>query len=204
MTVAVGTYVSLTALKLRTVGTADTADDTLLQTIVDQVNTYVEVTVGRVLAPIASGTVTFDIPESTTVLYVKEGIRAITSLEVADYTGATYATVGTADYFLRPLAPRPGWPYTEVHFSDVPTGSYSAFPVGFATVRLVCTRGWAEVPEDIEDVAITTAVRAWHAREAGQADVIGTDEMGRPVVSRYLSGRDRATLYRYTIPASAA
>jgi hypothetical protein len=204
MTVAIGTYVSLTALQLRTVGTADTTDSALQQTIVDQVNTYIETTTGRVIAPIASGTVTFDIPVSTSVLYVKEGVRAITSLEVADYTGGTYTTVGTADYFLRPLAPRPGWPYTEIHISDVPTGSVSAFSAGYSTVRLVGTRGWAEVPEDLEDVAITLAVRAWHSREAGQQDIVGTDEMGRPLVSRFLSRRDRETLHRYTIPASAA
>lgn len=204
MTVAAGTYVSLTALQQRTVGTADTTDSALQQTIVDQVNTYIEVMTGRVIAPIASGTVTFDVETPTRVLYVKEGIRAITSLEVADYTGAAYGTVASTDYFLRPLSPRPGWPYTELWLSDVPTGSYTHFPAGFNTVRLVGTRGWAEVPEDIEDVAITMAVRAWHAREAGQQDIVGTDEMGRPLVSRFLSRRDRETLYRYAIPPVAA
>ena len=204
MTVAVGTYVSTTSLKLRLgLGTADTTDDTLLGTICDQVNTYIETTTGRVLSPVASGTVTFDVEEATDRIYVKQGIRAITSVEVADYTGDTYTTVGTADYFLRPLHPEPGWPYTWLHLSDVPTGDYTRFPAGYNTVRIVATTGWAETPEDVEDVALTLAVRTWHAREAGQQDVVGTDEMGRPVVSRFMSARDRHTLARYAVPPRA-
>lgn len=212
MTVALGTYAGTATLIERLGGTAamGTADNALLLTICEQVNTYIEQITGRVLAPIASGTVTFDVDEATQVLYaqrgnaLKDGIRAITSLEVAAQTGGTYTSIGTADYYLRPKYPRQGWPYTEIWLSDIPTGSYSAFPEGFETVRVVCSRGWAETPEDIEDVALTLAVRTWHARQASQADRIGTDEMGAPLVSRFLSARDRETLYRYTLqPISA-
>ena len=79
--------------------------------------------------------------------------------EIADKTGGTYTTLPTTDYFLRPLHPRPGWPYTELWLSDQTTGGFALFPEGFNTVRVVCTRGWAETPEDIEDVALTLAVR---------------------------------------------
>ena len=37
-------------------------------------------------------------------------------------------------------------------------------------------------------------VRAWHARQSGQTDIVGNDETGAPIVSRYLSARDRDTL----------
>lgn len=204
MTVAAGTYVSTSTLKPYLGGTAaiGTADDTLLATICEQVNASLEQMMGRAITPIGSGTVTYDIHEATNVLYVKEGIRAITSLEVADYTGASYTTVGTADYFLRPQYPKQGWPYTEVWLSDVAT-TYSTFPAGFNTVRIVCTRGWAETPEDLEDVAIRMAVRAWHGRAAGNADQVGVDDMGQPIVSRGLSKKDRETVARYTIPPTA-
>jgi len=204
MTVAIGTYVSLTALQLRTVGTADTTDSTLQQAIVDQVNSYIESVTHRVIGPLSAGTVTFDVPAATTVLYVPQGVRGITSLLVADYTGATPATATAADVLLRPLNPSPGWPYTEIHLSDVPTGSVTTFSPGYGVVQAIGTFGWAETPEDLEDVAISMAVRAWHSVEAGQQDIVGTDEMGRPLVSRFLSARDRATLWRYTIPPTAA
>lgn len=204
MTVALGTYVSLTALQLRTVGTADTTDSTLQQSIVDQVNTYIESTIGRSITLAAAGTVTFDVTESTDHLYVPQGLQSVSSLTVAAYTGATPGTVTAGDIFLRPLVRRPGWPYTEIWLSDVPAGTISTFSPGFSVVVAVGTVGWAEVPEDLEEVAITMAVRAWHAAEAGQQDIVGTDEMGRPLVSRFLSARDRATLWRYTVPPIAA
>ena len=33
----------------------------------------------------------------------------------------------------------------------------------------------------------TTAVRAWHARQTGQADIVGTNESGDAVVTRYVA-----------------
>lgn len=205
MTTALGTYASTTALKTRlSIGTADTGDDTLLGDICDSVNSYIESVTGRVLGPIggtATTTLTFDVPEPTRMLYVNQGIRGTAAtVEVADYTGASYATVTSADVFLRPLAPRPGWPYTEVHLSDVPTGAIGSFRAGYATVRVTALVGFSAVPDEIEDVALTLAVRTWHARQAGQQDIVGTDEMGRPVVSRFMSARDRATLFRYAVP----
>jgi hypothetical protein len=58
------------------------------------------------------------------------------------------------------------------------------------------TTGWAAIPDDITDVALTAATRAWHAVQAGQQDIVGTDDMGRPLVSRFFSARDLETLAR--------
>lgn len=205
MTVALGTYVSESALKDQLGGTAamGTADDTLLGVIVARVNTYIESVIGRSITLAAAGTVTFDVAETTDHLFVPQGLQSISSLTVADYTGATAGTVASADVFLRPLVRRPGWPYTEIWLSDVPTGSISSFSPGFGVVVAVGTVGWAEIPEDLEDVALRMAVRAWHARASGENDAIGVDDMGQPIVSRGLSRRDRDTLYRYTIPPTA-
>ena len=199
MATATGSYATTSDLKTR-LGVTDTDDDTLLGTICDQVNQFIESTTGRILAPVSgTPTRTYDIAETTAVLHVPEGIRAITTLEVADYTGADYATVTSGDYFLRPSYPAPAWPYTHVHMSDNPTGTIFSFPKGFDTVRITATFGFAAIPDDITDLALTIAVRSWHAREAGQQDIVGTDEMGRPLVSRFVSGRDRDTLRRYTL-----
>lgn len=205
MTVALGTYVSTTTLKNQLGGTAamGTADDTLLGTICDQVNTYIESTIGRSITIAAAGTVTFDVSESTDHLFVPQGLQSITTLTVKDSTTAAAGTVTSADVFLRPLNRRPGWPFTEIWLSDVPTGSITTFSPGFAVVQAIGTVGWTEMPEDLEDVAIRMGVRAWHARASGENDAIGVDDMGQPIVSRGLSRKDRDTLYRYTIPPTA-
>lgn len=204
MATATGTYATTADLKTR-LGITDTTDDTLLGTICDQVNALVEGITGRILAPIASTAYTFDGSDAIwggRCLQVGDiGVRAITLLEVAAYTGASFVTMPASDYFIRPLAQErsSGWPGTEIWITDIPTAanSYPYFPPGFGTVRVTATWGWAAMPDEIIDLALTTAVRTWTGRQAGQADIIGTDEFGKPIVSRYLSGRDRATLQRY-------
>lgn len=201
MTTAIGSYATLAEFKVRAnIGTADTADDTLMGDLCDQVNHYIETYTERVLAPVSgTPTYTFDGDGSTTLWY-PSGIRAVALLEIALYTGGSYGTVPATDYMLRPHEQeRPtGWPATRLELSDRPLGSYAWFPVGKDTIRVTMTVGWPAISDDIADVALTAAVRAWHSREAGQVDIVGTDEMGRPVVSRFFSARDYETLKRYS------
>ena len=311
MTTAIGSYATLAAVKARLSGTFDSADDTLIGTLCDQVNGYIESSAGcgRVLAPrpvgsgvasanevqsvtlagagLAGGTWTLTFNGSTTTalawnisganlqvalralptinganvtvtgdgpyavefmgafaglaqtlmtasataltvqpctvtvalvstpqtaLYYLDGdgsrvlwvdVRAVSELAVASQTGGDYTVLAAADYFLRPqpLDREPGWPATRIELSDQPTGGYWYFPVGYNTVRLKAVLGWPAIPDEITDVALTTAVRAWHARQSGQTDIVGNDETGAPIVSRYLSPRDRETLKRYRVAA---
>lgn len=199
MTTATGSYATAAALKTR-LGIADTTDDTVLGSVCDQVNQYIETFTGRVLAPVTSGTVTLD-GDGTRRLSYPRGIRAVSLLEFADYTGGDYQTVPSTQYFLRPSAAdlRPGWPYTRIEFTDNPTGTFSSFPKGYDTVRMTATTGWAAIPDDITEVALTAAARAWHSVQAGQSDIVGTDDMGRPLVSRFFSSRDMGTLRLYSV-----
>ncbi len=206
MATATGSYVTATLLKqsLYPAGTTDTTDDTLLGLICDRVNQDIEDAAGRVLAPVSGTPVFTEDVDDTRVrrLYINRGIRAVTTLELASYTNAPYVTIPATDYFLRPTADKlqPGWPFTELYLSDIPTGGFSFFPKGFATVRITATTGWAVIPDSVTELAIAMASRAWSARQSGQQDTIGTDEMGRPLVSRILSPEDRAKLRAYTIP----
>ena len=59
------------------------------------------------------------------------------------------------------------------------------------------TAGWTAIPDDVTELALTAALRAWHAVQAGQGDIVGGEAMGRPLVSRFFSGRDLETLDRY-------
>lgn len=207
MATATGAYATAAALKIRMfpAGLTDTADDTLLGLICDQVNAYIESVTERVIAPLAgTPTRTYDVEESSATLYVPEGIRSVTLMEIAPYTGAAYLTLASTDYYLRPNYPRPGWPYTRVVMSNIPTSGYTRFPAGFATVRITGTFGWPAIPDDITEAALVIAHRTWDARQAGQGDVAGTDEFGRPVISLSVPGRVRDTLRRYSFADSLA
>lgn len=207
MATAIGTYATAAGLKARlfAAGVTDTADDTLLGTICDQVNQFIESPqgCGRIIAPISSATYLLD-GTGTPRFYFPKGIRAVSALTFADHTGGTKTSAGTAgtDFFLRPSSAdlTPGWPYLWVDLSD--RGTRRIFPLGYDTISLTCTAGWAAIPDDIIDVALTTATRAWAARQSGQADVVGTDETGAPLVSRFVSGFHWATIksYRVVVP----
>lgn len=202
MATAIGSYVTSTILKARIfpAGSTDTTDDTLLGVICDQVNQFIEGTTGRILAPVTSVARVFD-GDGTPCLRVRQGVRAVSLLECAYYTGGTYTTVPSTDYFLRPVADQvtPAEPYTSIELSNLPTGGFSVFPAGYATVRVTATWGPAAIPDDIAEVAVIIATRAWFGRQAGQQDIVGTTEMGQPLVSRFVAGRDRDTLRRYTL-----
>lgn len=128
-------------------------------------------------------------------------VRAVTELAVAPQTGGSYVVLPATDYYLRPSTQEriPGWPATRIELSDQPTGGYFYFPEGYDTVRLTAVLGWPAIPDDITAVACTMAVRAWHARQSGQVDIVGNDETGAPIVSRFLSLQDRKTLNSYRV-----
>lgn len=205
MATAVGTYVTATLVKERT-DIPDTDDDTLLGKIVDEVNQYIETMTGRVIAPQDSQTWLFDgrsdVELGGRILLVPRGVRTVTTLSIADYTGDTFTTVTSGDYFPRPAVQnrKPGWPATYIEFSDRPTGAYSCFPTsGIANIKLVGDVNFEAIPDDIRQVAVVTAVRAWHARQSGMADIVGNDETGAPIISRYVSVEDKHTLADYAL-----
>lgn len=202
MATAIGAYATAAGLKARLFndGTTVTADDTVLGTVCDQVNQYIETFTGRVLAPVTSADYLLDVPQPTTRLHFPRGFRAVSAVSVGDYTGATRVALASSDYFIRPAVHnrRPGWPATWLHLSDACT-TRSYFPEGFDIVKVTATTGWDAIPDDITDVALTAATRAWHSLQAGQQDIVGTDEMGRPLVSRFFSARDLGTLRTYSV-----
>jgi len=203
MPTAVGAYATTAAVKAR-LGISDATDDALIATFCDQVNQFIESPqgTGRILAPIGSTTYLLD-GDGSSELYFARGIRAVSALAVGDYTGDTRDPISPGEYFLRPLEQDrdPGWPPMWLMLSDRAT-SRRRFPVGFETVSLTCTAGWAAIPDDITDVALTTVVRMWHARQSGQVDVVGNDETGEPIVSRNIAPSHWKTLkaYRRLLP----
>ena len=200
MTTAIGTYATLTDLKTR-LGITATTDDTVMTALCAEVNAYIEgpQACNRVLAPISSAAYTFD-GDGSRILNYPRGIRAVSLLEVAQFTGAAYSTIPSTDYFIRPSAAnrQSGWPATQLVMTDIPHTFFAYFPVGYDTIRVTMTTGWDAIPDDITDVALTAATRAWTSIQAGQHDIVGMDDMGRPLVSRFFSSRDMGTLRAYS------
>jgi hypothetical protein len=206
MPTATGAYATTALVKSRLgIAALDTTDDTLIGTIVDQVNQFIESRhgCGRIIAPVTSATYLIDGDGSST-LYFPAGIRAITALSVGDYTGDTRDVLASTDYFLRPLVQdrTPGWPAFWVALSDHPAGNHSTFAEGFETVSMTATTGWTAIPDDLIDVALTTAVRAWHARQSGEADIVGNDDTGAPLVSRFVAPFHWAAIKAYRVRRS--
>ncbi len=197
-------YATTANVKVRLgIGTADTTDDDLLGDIVDQTNDYIESYTWRPIGPTAGGTATFDGAEDVSwdgrSLTVRQGIRTITSITVAPSTGSTAVTGTVADFVILPRVQnrKPDWPGFEVRIKDAVTGSVSIFGHGYGDIVIVGDFGWAAIPPALTELAEVLAVRTWHARKAGQADVVGSDANGEPIVSRFLSMKDRRLLQSF-------
>lgn len=206
MATAIGAYATAAALKAL-IGISGSEHDTLLGLICDRVNQYIETKTKQVIAPITSAAYVYDgdgltrvflpTPVSASTLSIG-GLRAVTLFEIAPTTGGTFETIASTDYFLRGKHGM-GGPYRYAALSDIPAGSFSRFPEGRANVRITGTAGWAAIPDDLTQLAIALAQRAWNARQAGYQNVEGVDEQGKPIIARFLSLPDYKTLRRYTV-----
>jgi hypothetical protein len=202
---AIGSYITAALLKAQ-LGISDSGDDTVLGYVCDRVNQFIETKTRRVLAPVTSATYYFDVERPCRELDVTQhvsgftgGLRAASAVEVATHTGAAYVALPAGDYFLREPS-GPAMPFDVLMLSDIPTGGYSRFPAGFATVKVTATAGPAAIPDDIIEVASTVATRAWgsiQSMSGGDSSVVGTDAMG-VIVTRSFFPKELDILRAYT------
>lgn len=201
MTTAIGAYTTRTRVKAR-LSITTTDWDSQIDTVVDSMNAYIEGPqgCGRIIAPISSATYLLD-GTGLTHLYFPKGVRAITELKIGSTTGATLDTITATDYFIRPLAQDrpPAWPAFYVFLSDRPTGTHSVFAYGRENVSMTCTAGWAAIPDELAEMADAIASTTFHTLEQGNQPIPNTDEQGRPIVHRFVSGRDRDTMRAYRV-----
>jgi hypothetical protein len=189
-------YCTLTQLKNRLGGTISAASDAVLTEIIEETSQWIESYTGRVLGPVASATYTFDgggpdNPDIYTLDLSWLGVRAVTLLETATTTGGAFSTVSASNYYLRPLNPPAGEPFQRIELYN------QYFYSGYGTIRVTMTAGFAAIPDDVRSVALAIATRAWHGRQSGQADVVGNDETGSPIVTRIVAPELKRTLDRY-------
>lgn len=179
------------ALKAR-MRITDNVDDDYIATVVDAVNDWIIARIGLDLSP--SGTATRKLDgDGTRELFVPGGLRSVSVVQVSSDFWDSFTAV-TDDVTLLPEAWRkpPSEPYHVLRLSEA---SGLCFPRGEQTVLITSSEwGYAAWPDRIVEVAETIAVRMVVARTTGQRDVIGSDELGNPVVSRFVSLKDRDTI----------
>jgi len=198
------TYADLARIKRRLRSGADTettADDDIISDFIGDVQSYMVSRLGMFLGPTTSTTIDVDGRDALrgrTRLSVPFGIQSLTSIEVQPTTGDTFETVTAADVVSGPRTWEsrvdPNQPFTWLMFKDIVTGDWSAFPSGVENVRITGTLGWSEPPNRLGELADTMVIRMFHAAASGQRDLVGNDDEGLPLVSRFISPADHQVL----------
>lgn len=190
-------YTSTASVKSR-MGIADATDDTLLGTLVTQVDAWLDGYFGRSVGPTTGGTAIFD-GTGTPALSVPQGIRTITTLTMAEVTGGTPVSIPASDFWMEPLAQDrpPGWPAFTVRFKDVTTSGYSAFVGLRQNVTIVGDFGWAAVPDEVAAIAAKLVTGDFRSRAAVGGELFSVGVDGQRDYGYTISVEDRRTLSRY-------
>lgn len=189
-------------------GAIDTVDDELLLEKIRQVSAEIRERTGQDFAPDpVSGTVIrlfdgFDAERDGLVLKIPDGIRSISTLEIAQFTGGSFATIPSSDYFLRPQlwTMPPGSPFTRLELTNYPSSANTrpAFYDGYANIRVTGAFGWAAIPYNIQAVAQRVVVASFLSKGSGVGGVAAIGPSGSMRILRYISPADHETLMRYS------
>lgn len=187
--------------KLGIVYTDISQDENLLEWL-RQATDYIHGRVGRIFTPDPTTVYLLDgyaARRNHHVLYVPNGIRTLTLLEIALTTNGTFVSIPLSDIFLGPNPPEYGWPYTQIVMTDLPSAGNSIpfFPPGWRNVRPTGTFGFAAPPPALSAIGLTLAEAAARERGSGGGDSVTIGIGGERTFERALSWKDRDTLERY-------
>jgi hypothetical protein len=171
-------YVTLSEFKAAIgIGTADTTDDTALQSVLDATDALIDnYTDRRQGFGTASETRYYTADAFEYVLI--DDLVSITALTTDDNGDGTYPTTWVAgtDYNLAPgNAALDGWPYTEI---DVSVTYPRAFPKNvYRGVKVQGVFGWPAVPNAVKQAAVIQAGAVWSSRTS-PFGIIGSADLG--------------------------
>lgn len=157
------------------IGTADTADDDLLDEIVNTASRLVDQYTGQFFYAIAGGTATFT-PET----YYKVNTLPFTSVTTLktdeDGDGIYEVTWSATDYQALPTnAALFGDPFTAIEVR--PTGT-KAFPINLtASVQIIGNLGWSACPSEVAQATTIQATTIYESRKT-PFGIAGATETG--------------------------
>lgn len=157
------------------IGTADTADDAVLDEIINATSRMIDEYTGQFFYQITGGTAYYE-PHDYEEVNV-DPLTSITSLAVDTDGDGTYDTVLAAtDYILEPVnAAMFGKPYTSIELAPATT---VAFPADLDKgVRIIGNFGWSAVPSAVAQACIIASSHLYEARKA-YLGVIGSGDTG--------------------------
>jgi hypothetical protein len=159
------------------IGTADTADDSALQNVLDATDTLIDLYCDRKTGfGTASETRFYTAEDYQYVL--TDDLVSVTTLQTDDDANGTYETTWTSgtDYVLAPRnAALDGFPYTEI---DTSVSWPRNFPKDvYLGVRVVGVFGFPSVPAAVVQAAIIQAGAVWSSRTS-PFGVIGSADLG--------------------------
>lgn len=171
-------YASLAEFKSAIgIGTADTTDDTALQSVLDATDALIDLYTDRKQG-FGTATETRYYTAGDWSYVLTDDIVSVSQLQTDDNGDGTYETTWTSgtDYVLAPRnAALDGWPYTEI---DTSTAAPKAFPVAvYLGVKVTGVFGWPSVPTAVKQAAIIQAGAVWSSRTS-PFGVIGSQELG--------------------------
>jgi hypothetical protein len=168
----------LTRAELKTalaIGTADTADDTLLDEIINTASRLVDQYTGQFFYPITGGTATFT-PETYYTVNTLPFTTVTTLKTDEDGDGIYEITWSATDYQALPSnAPLFGEPYTKIEAR--PTGT-RAFPINLtSSVQIVGNLGWSTHPAEVGQATTIQATTIYESRKT-PFGIAGATETG--------------------------
>ncbi|CAB4184403.1 hypothetical protein UFOVP1573_45 [uncultured Caudovirales phage] len=159
------------------IGTADTTDDSALQSVLDATDALIDNYCDR-RQGFGTATETRYYTASDWSYVLTDDIVSITTLQTDDNGDNTYETTWAAgtDYVLAPSNNAlDGWPYTEI---DTSVTAPRAFPSGvYRGVKVLGVFGWPSVPSAVVQSAVIQASAVWSSRTS-PFGVIGSQELG--------------------------
>jgi len=195
MTIANG-YCTLAEFKaFKDIGSTDTGDDAVIESIVEAVSRYIDKETYMFFY--ADDAATYLItPDLVGFLRLPYPLRVVTTLKTDDDGDGTYEnTWATTDYHLMPLNA------SEFHWIQTNQNGDYAFPVGvLAGVQIVGNFGFEAVPADINLVCMNI-VKNVNGRREGQGDeAVQITAAGVVITPKDISPYDRKVLNQYRRP----
>lgn len=175
-------YATLNELKARlSIPAADTADDSILEAVVEAASRAIDKVCNRYFFSTAAGQVRY-FTAASSVLVLIEDCQAVSAVATDRNLDRTWSNaIPAADYELGPLNnPSISYPYTELRMKPL---AGEAFDLSREAVKVTGTFGFSAVPDAINEACLILAGRLFKRKDA-PFGVAGGGEVGQSIAIR--------------------